>query len=35
MEQSDNIYIIHNMEAYEKNKTPFTDQTGDPDMVRV
>jgi len=34
MEQSDNIYIIHNMEAYEKNKT-LTDQTGDPDMVRV
>ena len=38
MEQSARIYIIHTIETYEENKKRFqylTDQTGDPDMVRV
>ena len=37
-EQSARIYIIHSINIYEENKKRFqylTDQTGDPDMVRV
>jgi hypothetical protein len=38
MEQSGHIYSTHITETYEENKDRFqylTDQTGDPDMVRV
>jgi hypothetical protein len=34
----DHIYIIHMLEVYEENKKrqqDLTDQTGNPDMVRV
>jgi putative SOS response-associated peptidase YedK len=38
MEQLGQTYISHSVETYEENKKRFqylTDQTGDPDMVRV